>query len=244
MRLLVGIPVLSGYQHTKDAIESVLSQKDVDLLLIDNGADYDIKELFKTYSDNSRVNIIVYPQNIYVNPAWNRIIKQFLSSLSYDCLVIMNSDLVMHKDWSKVLLNRLYAYANETYLPTIINDKMQVDQEVRMESNCQEVSGGVAGVFITLTKAQAKLVYPITEECLVWYGDNWIYEILRGLGHKMIILDNLIAHHGISQTIYRLTGIDEIISFDTKLWPEVQLKIQDIIDGRNRSKQSSTGNSE
>lgn len=235
MKILVGIPVLSGYDHTKNAIESVLSQKNVDLLIIDNGADLDLKALFILYSQDERVTIISNPENRYVNPAWNQIVRYFLASLRHDYLVIMNSDLLMNKDWSRVLLNRFITYKNESYLPNVIEDRTLVDQDVSMESVCQEVTGGVPGIFITLTKEQAKLIYPITEDCLIWYGDNWIYDILRGCGHKTVILNNLIAHHGLSQTVSRLIGIDKLIEFDTKLWPDVQIKIQEVIE-RNKGK--------
>lgn len=235
MKILVGIPVLSGYDHTKNAIDSVLSQENVDLLIIDNGADLDVKPLFILYSQDERVTVISNPENRYVNPAWNQIVKYFLASLSHDYLVIMNSDLLMNKNWSRVLFNRFITYKNESYLPNVIDDRTLVDQNIGIESICQEVTGGVPGIFITLTKEQARLIYPITEDCLIWYGDNWIYDILRGSGHKTIILNNLIAHHGGSQTVSRLIGIDKLIEFDTKLWPDVQIKIQEVIE-RNKGK--------
>lgn len=235
MKILVGIPCLSGYGHTKEAIDSVLSQSNVDLLLIDNGADEDVKNLFLLYSQDTRVTIIHNANNIYVNPAWNQIVKYFLDNIGYDYLVIMNSDLLMNKNWARVLFNRFITCSNESYLPVVIDDKTLVHKDVNVVSSvCQEINGGAPGVFITLTKTQARLIFPITEDCLVWYGDNWVYDILRGCGHKIIIIDNLIAHHGLSQTVSRVAGIDELIGADHKKWRElVSGKIQEVIE-RNK----------
>jgi len=64
MKILVGIPCLSGYGHTKEAIDCVLSQDNVDLLLIDNGADQDVKDLFILYSQDNRVTVIHNEKNL------------------------------------------------------------------------------------------------------------------------------------------------------------------------------------
>ena len=142
-----------------------------------------------------------------------------------------------------MLRHRITANSIASYLPTTINDRTLFNQDVSItQSSSVEVTGGLPGIFITLTRKQAELINPITEDCLVWYGDNWIYDILRGCGHKTIILDNLIAHHGLSQTIQRVIGIDKIIEEDTKLWPSVQLKIQERI-ARNKGIESTGSNS-
>jgi GT2 family glycosyltransferase len=108
MKYLVGIPCLYGAGHTKEAIESVVNKPGVDLLLIDNGAEQSVKEVLHSYSNRLNVKIIINPVNIYVNPAWNQILNHFLNN-KYDYLLIMNSDLILHKDWKNIL----DAYLNE-----------------------------------------------------------------------------------------------------------------------------------
>lgn len=220
MKILVGIPVLSGYKHTMEAINSVLNQDNIELLIIDNNATPDLKELFKEYGSRPNVKIKVNEENIYVNPAWNQIMYYFLSSDS-DVLVIMNSDLTMQNNWAEVLRQCYNNNAYSSYIPIVINDcvKLKQMQKVDIQTNQYSlIREGAPGIFITLSKKQCKLVYDIPEIIKVWYGDNWIYGILRGAGHPTFVPDNLFAFHGLSQTISKIDGIDDIIAKDRHEW--------------------------
>lgn len=225
MKFLVGIPALYGYQHTKNAIESVLNQNDVDLLLIDNGGDDDINRIVEEYESHLSVKIIRNQKNIYVNPAWNQIIKYFLKTDCpvYDLLCIMNSDLALNKGWSEVIRKRLRAKQNESFVPKIATD-MRLFERVADPSymEAQTVTEGTAGVFITLTKKQAELVYPIPETIKIWFGDQFVYERLRKNGYVTVIPESLIAIHGNSQTVSRLPGISELIEIDKLEWEKIK----------------------
>lgn len=230
MKILVGIPCLYGYKHTEDAINCCLSQNNVDLLLIDNGGNDEIKTLFKNYACYDRITIIQNEVNVYVNPAWNQILDYFLKT-DIEQLVIMNSDLVLQKDWSEVLRYRFSKKSNETLIPTLLNDIKHVGRKVSVTDLDSKNVTSAAGFFITLNKHQAKLVYPVTEDCKVWYGDNWIYEILMGAGHKMQVVNNLLGFHTASQTLQRVAGIHDIIAKDNATWvstvqPEIFKRIE------------------
>lgn len=232
MKILVGIPILTGYQHSKEAIESVVYKDDVELIIIDNGTALDIETLINSYTYLPNVYVIRNEENIYVNPAWNQIIAHFLKS-NCDMLCIMNSDLLMQNNWADVL-RQWYQTSDggESYIPFIINDKREIGHPVDIISHLyEEVHEGTAGVFITLTQEQARMVYPIPDELVVWYGDNWIYTILRESNFKTIIPKNLIAFHGLSQTVSNIKGIDELIGRDTWMWNN---KIREKINERIR----------
>lgn len=240
MKILIGIPVITGYKHTMEAINSVLNQQNVELLIIDNNATPDIKELFKQYVDLPNVTIKVNEQNIYVNPAWNQIMFHFLASDS-DVLVIMNSDLTMQNNWAEVLRNCIMRNPYGSYLPVVINDCVKIEQMKEVNVEVAEhtiVKEGTAGIFITLTKGQCNLVYDVPETMKVWYGDNWIYGVLRGIGQETVIASNLFAFHGISQTVSKIEGIDNIIAQDRFEWnnnvePYMNLLIERLNNERN-----------
>lgn len=225
MNILVGIPALYGYQHTKNAIESVLNQGEVcDVLLIDNGGDRDIKKIVSDYTGHPRFSVIANENNVFVNPAWNQIMKAFLDCPDgYDLLCIMNSDLELNKGWSDVVRSMLKENDKRSLSPKVVNDLARFNRVVDpSNTSCMDVTIGLPGVFFTLTKEQCKLVYPIPETIKVWFGDNWIFDKLRNSGHSTVVVDNLLAIHGNSQTVSRVPGISEIIEQDKLEWEKIK----------------------
>ncbi len=220
MKYLIGIPCLYGAGHTKEAIESVVNKPGVDLLLIDNGAEPSVKEVLNSYSAKLNVKVISNPENIYVNPAWNQILNHFLNN-KYDYLLIMNSDLILHKDWKKVLDAYLNEYPNNIPIPYISSNRNDLDRNIDIFSSI-EVVAGTPGVLICLNKSHVNLVYPIPETLKVWFGDNWIYDGLRGVGYKTIIVNNLITYHSGSQNVSKVKGISEIIEQDKIEWEKLK----------------------
>ena len=236
MSYLVGIPCLYGAGHTKEAIESVVNKPNVDVILIDNGAEEAVKEVINSYKSRENVFVIEFDTNIYVNPAWNQILNFFLVNPKYDYLCIINSDIIMQKQWKEVL-DYLYKVinSNDVLIPTQLRDKELLNKDVTIKpSNFQGVFSGTAGVCILLNRKQAKLVYPIPKYIKVWWGDYWIYTILRKLGYNTFVVDNLLAYHccGGSQTMLKVEGISGIIEEDKAQWVlHGEKDIEGIING-------------
>lgn len=220
MKYLVGIPCLYGVVHTHEAIESVHNSGDVNLILIDNGAEQSVKDLISACKHYLNIYIIKNTENIYVNPAWNQIIKHFLGSNS-DYLMIMNSDLVLHKDWKSVLDNHFEKHPGIIPVPVISNNKNILNNPIQNNEQI-EVFEGTPGVLIILNKVQASLIYPIPETIRVWFGDNWIYEGLRRWGYKTMVLNNLLTYHSGSQNVSKVKGISEIIEQDKIAWAKLK----------------------
>lgn len=216
MKYLVGIPCLYGAGHTKDAIESVVYKDNVDMVLIDNGAEEGVKEVLNYYSERENVLVIHNEQNIYVNPAWNQIINYFLST-DHDYLLIMNSDLILQKDWNKVLDMYFENYPDLIPIPVIEEDLMKYNNGITLTIKHKEVTEGTAGVLIIINRKQAKNIYPIPNYIKIWFGDNWIYEILR-TKYKTVIVENLVCYHSGSQNIIRLKEANTIIENDKIDW--------------------------
>jgi hypothetical protein len=219
-KILVGIPVVSGYKHTMEAIDSVVYKPNVHLLIIDNNATEDVKELFKTYKCLDNFTVIVNEKNVYVNPAWNQIMDFFLKG-DFEICCLMNSDLTLQTNWHEVLRYWYFFKDKSSFVPLLVGDCVKVERMKHVEMYGgvpTQLDGGIAGVFITLNREQCELIYPIPSEIKVWFGDNWIYDLLRGLGHKIFAVDNLIAFHGLSQTIDRVEGVTKVIEEDKTNW--------------------------
>lgn len=194
--ILVGIPCLYGGNHTQRAIDSVIGE--ADLLLIDNGSDQDVKKVIAQY----QCNVIRNQANIYVNPAWNQILQFFLSG-TWSKLVIMNSDVIMGSGWSTNLLDGIIPLPSDGTIrePTLVTE-------------------GTNGIFICIDRKMASIVYPIPDYIKVWYGDLWIFSILRRLGYQTMMVPELIMEHvhGGSLNVQRLDGFVEIVALDGEQW--------------------------
>lgn len=232
MNILVGIPCLYGPEHCREAINSVIGKPNVTVLVIDNGADASVKTMINSFIGRPDFMVISNPVNVYVNPAWNQIMHTFININKWDLCIIMNSDIIMQENWADVLRMFIKPESNISCIPHLSDDKYMR----KLPDNCsahQVVREGTPGIFITLTRKQIDMVYPIPENCRVWFGDNWIYDILRSTGHDTIIPQCLMAHHYWSQTVQRLPGISEIIEEDKVQWativgPKAQEKILEI----------------
>ena len=219
MRILIGMPCLFGSDHTRMAIESVIDAPMTDLLMIDNGAPQDVKSIINFYHSRTDVHIISNEKNIYVNPAWNQIMKFFLEWKQYDYLIIMNSDLIMQDDWYQALQLFYSKEENKNKIPVpIVSDNIHV-KDID-DTDFWKLTGGIAGVFIVLPRKVVELCYPIPESIKIWFGDNWIYDIARKNGFECGVLNNLRAmhYHNGSQNVGRVEGISELIENDKLAW--------------------------
>lgn len=215
MKILCGIPVLYNGTTCLKAFESVIDE--ADLLIIDNGSDPDVKQAIKTFQDKYICSVIGFEKNIFVNAAWNCILREFIGS-DFDQLVIMNSDLIMQPGWSKQLEDGIIG------LPC--DGTLKADEEVFR---------GSPGIFLQMNKKMAEMVYPIPEQIKLWYGDEYILTILREMGYKTIVKHKLVGlhFHGGSQSIAILPNKSEMIEADKVSWetivePLMQKKISEL----------------
>lgn len=221
MKYYVGIPCLFGARHTQEAIESVIHHPDVHLLLIDNGAEQSVKDLISYYECLPNVSVIHNEVNIYVNPAWNQILEKFLKS-DCDYVIIMNSDLILHKDWKTVLDDTFALLPSLLVAPIISSDKGILSQEYEPCGIMTEIFEGPPGVLVILNKEHVERIYPIHESIKVWFGDNWIYETLRLRRYHTWVLTNLLTYHSGSQNVSKVDGIAEIIEQDKIAWETIK----------------------
>lgn len=236
MKYLVGIPVVTGYNHTIEAVESVLKSDQSELLIIDNNAEPKLKEYFESISDNPRVHIIVNEKNIYVNPAWNQIMKFFLDG-DYDNVIILNSDAILCNDWDKFLDGYYDTLGGAIPVPRYVKNKTRINPaniyewgfvswyfwKDDLEEGEKNEYPSIPGVCICLTREDVELIYPIPDTIRVWMGDDYIYKVLmRKHDRSISIIDNFECYHAISQTVSRVPEISEIIEQDKLAWEKIK----------------------
>jgi hypothetical protein len=196
MKILVGIPVIAHAEITRLAIDSVVGESDV--LVIDNNADATTKLMLM----REDISVIENEENIFVNASWNVFLDVFLKT-DYDTLVIMNSDLIMQPGWSEKL------DSNQICIPT---DGTHLEDVV--------VTEGTPGVFIHLNREMAKIIYPIPDYIKVWFGDLFIFSVLRRLGYQTVVKAGLIVNHynGGSLSVNIVPNKEAIIEQDKANW--------------------------
>jgi hypothetical protein len=209
-KVMVGVPVIYCDECVRDCL-ATLNQFD-HVFIVDNCATAGIKAMIEPYDK------VVNPQNVYVNPAWNQIMYRFLHS-EFDVLVILNSDMVLRgdvadqiraKDWDELLV---------VPLPNMVNDFVY-----GVGANLS-VTDGVPGTMIVLTRKMVEQVYPIPQDILLWFGDNWIYDRLRKRGYTTTIYHGLQGKHGGSRSIVALPEAHEIIEKDKLAWKHVKTNL-------------------
>ena len=232
-KILLSIPCLYGVEHTKECIDSIAFKENIDVYLIDNGAEDTVKKLLNDYENRCpNVKVLHNPKNIFVNPAINQGMQYFLENKEYDYFISINSDLILYPNWDEVVRKRLAVNPDEICMPTIINDKLF--SNVSINSDVVEgtvINGGVNGVFMIMNRKQVELVNPIPEEMKIWFGDNHIFDILRGVGYKTIMSDNFLGYHYVSQNVQKVKGISEMIEEDKVMWESVGIpRILEVIE--------------
>ncbi len=216
-RYLVGIPVLHGIDHTREAIESSIHEQS-EVLVIDNGSDDGVKAVINGFADS--IEVIKNETNIYVNPAWNQILEYFFKNDEYTHVVLFNSDAVLPPNWP-LEFDKFYRYFDWAIpVPREVLDKRFAwqEQDVSRMPSCREIEKGIRGICIVLTKEQARKIYPIPEGIKVWFGDNWIYDILRVLGHNTMLFENVMVYHALSQNVSIVPDAIAQIEKDKEYW--------------------------
>lgn len=211
MSIMIGIPVIYNANCVRTCIEHLQGQN-AEVFIVDNNSDKTIKKIIEPYRK------IVNPENVYVNPAWNQIIEEFLKT-DHDVVVIMNSDLYLKHD----VVHKLSQLGLDK--DKIIACLNLVDKFSECERQITYARDGIAGVFIPLTKKMAKAVYPIPPEIKIWFGDNWIYEKLKKIGYQFAIFNDLQARHIWSSSVGVLPEAHQVIEQDKLAWLTVQTRI-------------------
>lgn len=208
MRVLVGIPAFRIPDLVHKCIASIAGTP-ADILVVDNAADLDVKEVIKSFG--SRVMVEANSHNRFCNGAWNQIMDYGYAH-HYDVVGLGSSDAQLHAGWYDLLTKRAEEHDNEVWLPEIGEPGTGFTPEA------EHVVGGIAGYFSFLPKKAIPPVYPIPLRLRHWYGDQHIFDTLRGLGWKVTVLRNMRAYHQQSAITAVTPEAYEAIKLDQIAW--------------------------
>lgn len=200
--ILVGVPCYKDGPMVDRCLRS-LAELGVQLLLVDNGSDPDVKQAIA-----GRGNVIRNAVNRYVNPAWNQIMEVFLEKPSYDLLVIANSDLILDPSWAESLRAHRGLHPREQVL-------FGVDAPRQRRS---------AGAFFAMTRRAALASYPIPDDLLVMGGDDFIFYVNLGVGHEEHVVPSVTMTHVERGTYDKSPEVWAIARDDARRWNHYGLR--------------------
>ena len=193
--LLVGVPCYRDGPMVERCLQS-LQEPRVQLLIIDNGSDIDVKQAL-----DGKGIVIRNEINRYVNPAWNQLMKWFLDANRHDLLVIANSDLVLNPGWAMKL--RAHRAANR-------QDQIIFGKVGPAHSSM--------GAFFAMTRESVRATYPIPDDLLIYGGDDFIFEVNRRVGFAESVAEDVVMFHAVSGTISKSPELWDIGHRDNARW--------------------------
>ncbi len=193
--ILIGVPCYRDGAMVDRCLQS-LPEPGVQILIVDNGSDPDVKRVLEGVGIVLRNDV-----NRYVNPAWNQMMKWFLDAGVHDLLVLANSDLILDAGWAAAL--RTARTSNPG--PQILFGKVDPTQ-------------ASMGAFFAMTREVVQAVYPIPEDLLIYGGDDFIFEVNRRVGFAERVVESLTMFHAVSGTIRKSPEVWEIGARDNARW--------------------------
>jgi GT2 family glycosyltransferase len=201
-KFTIGIPTIWKSERITKLVEDLQSEEKVDeILIIDNLHLYDGR-----FDTLNKVRVIQAEENLYVNPAWNRIVKESKNDLVGLLNDDINFDTNIFKSFNaEVLLNvGIVGMGQENYEITEFEGTPII-------TDAKYTSDGGWGCMLLLHKNHW---IPIPESLKIWYGDNFIKSVnpypngtLRGLP--------------IETEMSTTSNLDEVIGVrdnDTRIW--------------------------
>ena len=210
--VLVGVPVYRGGSMVARCLRS-LRDPGVQLLIVDNGSDEDVRRVLPGHGV-----ILRNRQNRYVNPAWNQVLRHFLGG-RWDLLVLANSDLVLSPGWSRAL-----------------RAARDLDRRAGRDRVLFGLDGPRArssmGSFFALPRRAAAASYPIPDDLLVLGGDDFVLHVCHGVGIGEATVESVTMTHVERGTYDQSPEVWGTARSDTDRWN--QYVLPDLVPRRIR----------
>ena len=202
----IAILAYNNHELTLKNIEHLISLGyRENILLFDNGS-------MPTYETNAQQLGIRYkrePENIFVNPAWNKIFQMencnYLTLLNNDCFILSKSyfeDILQHMEKNKFGISscktKNISYLKDSNFKT--NDYFYFPKEVKalIFNNHARRQGWLMTMNLKIYKS---LKYLIPDYLKLWFGDDWIWSQFIKNNIRTAVYKNRYAVHIKSSSI-------------------------------------------
>ena len=151
-----------------------------------------------------KVKHIKEGKNTYVNPAWNK----GVSLANYDKIIILNDDIWF--DWN--ILDIMYEFVTEEVgIVGMDEQNYNIKESSGLGMISTQSRDGGFGCCMFMHKSNYN---PITEEMLIWGGDDWLFVDNRNKGKQNYKLIGLKVEGYLSKTVDSDTAFNPITQND------------------------------
>lgn len=164
-KFTIGIPTIWKSERINKLVEDLQSSDMIgEILIIDNLHQYDDR-----FTQLDKVRVIQPEENLYVNPSWNRIVRESQNNLVALLNDDINFDVKIFDSFNEEVLLKvgITGMGEENYR----NTKFEGEPII---TDAQYTSDWGWGCFLLLHKSQW---VDIPHKLKIWYGDNFIKTI-------------------------------------------------------------------
>jgi hypothetical protein len=172
------IPTMWMAKTTSAALKNYCSNKNIGkIILIDNAKNSRPAD-FDEISAHSKIEVVSYGRNIYVNPAWN---EGFYRSTS-DIIAIINDDIIIEDDVFELVIKQdlqpgdlvgvnLRGFQDNYKIDDYIDTREEI---VKLKYDRNSPIGGQAWAFGICMFMHRKTYKVIPSMYQIWYGDDYL----------------------------------------------------------------------
>lgn len=206
--IFVGIPCFrEDADLLRNSIWSALGSL-TRVVVVDNGSSGECKRVLDEFPKS--IEVVTNRENLYVNAAWNQLAQRFLVS-GADILVIMNADAILSPDWAEHLVRA-------TKDGIALWRGVGVRERADLTDPHAVPTGHSAGVFFALRREDVVRCFPIPRELKIWYGDTWIFDMLKHLGRREVEIGDVRVWHASGMSSSRTPELADMVQRDKVLW--------------------------
>jgi GT2 family glycosyltransferase len=226
--IAICIPCWNQLWYTKTTVESMLRNSaghDIMFFFVDNGSTDGTYEYL--LSVKAKASIIRNPTNLGCNPAWNQLLKAALVE-EPTMIVLANNDIKVMPGWLDPIVRE---FAKDESINETAHDKIQQryflpngdlhndetfdeDAKVGADHFRGQTLPGRGGWCIFFPTDAVRAFMPIPDTLKLWYGDDYIHEVLSRKGYRCeSVMDSFVLHY-LSKTVEVVPNKVEIVAAD------------------------------
>ena len=198
----------------------LIDDGNTNILLFDNGS----SPSYKDFASKNKINYYREKQNIYVNPAWNKIFDlvktKYLTLLNNDCYILSNNyfnDILLHMEKNNIILSSCKTLNKKTIDLKKIKFYKKVYNVFSLRNLSYNNKARRQGWLMTLNLLEyKKLNYYIPNYLKIWYGDDWIWSQIIKNKKKYVVYKNRYALHLRNKTLIN-KDIQLVLNKDKKM---------------------------
>jgi GT2 family glycosyltransferase len=228
------IPCFNQIDYTRRTIDSIMknsSKHHCRFIFVDNGSTDGTSEYLMGILNSTT---ITNPENMYVNYAWNQGVE--LADNPFVC--ILNNDVEVAKDWLDPVEDAFLSREKEWYVPLANYDtcwhNIPCYNELKRYETLDDfylykpqheilyLDRPISGICMFFRTKDVKKVFPIPSCLKIWYGDFYIYRMLKNLDIKLHVLLDSALFHFCSRTVRSSPSLEPLLEEDMKQWKKLR----------------------